>query len=276
MAPITSSLCWSGMVESFLFEGVGSERKRTRIMMELFTVENLLALLTLTSLEIVLGIDNVIFIAILCGKLPASRQAQARSIGLFLAMFMRIALLLAIGWVMGLTKPLFALIGHEFTGRDLILFFGGLFLIAKATFEIHGKLEGEEEAHAKKKVAASFGSVLFQIVLLDIVFSLDSVITAVGMANEIAVMVAAVVIAVAVMMAFAGSVSRFVEKHPTFKMLALSFLLLIGVVLVADGLGTHVAKGYIYFAMGFSLFVELLNLKARKQAPKPVQLHESA
>jgi len=245
-------------------------------MLELFTAENLLALLTLTSLEIVLGIDNVIFIAILCGKLPLSQQDRARKIGLFLAMFMRIALLLAIGWVMGLTKPLFALFAHEFTGRDLILFFGGLFLIAKATYEIHGKLEGEEDAHATRKAGASFRSVLVQIMLLDIVFSLDSVITAVGMAREIAIMIAAVVIAVGVMMAFAGPVSRFVDKHPTFKMLALSFLLLIGVVLVADGLGRHIEKGYIYFAMGFSLGVELLNLKSRKGAPKPVQLHESA
>ncbi len=242
-------------------------------MEHLLTVESLLALLTLTSLEIVLGIDNIIFIAILCGKLPAAQQGKARQLGLFLAMFMRIGLLLAIGWVMGLTKPLFEVIQHEVTGRDLILLFGGLFLIAKATYEIHHKLEGEEHADVTKRKAATFGSIIFQIILLDIVFSLDSVITAVGMANHIEIMIIAVAIAVGAMMVFAGTVSDFVEKHPTFKMLALSFLLLIGVVLVADGLGKHIEKGYIYFAMGFSLFVELMNLKMRKTKAEPVKLH---
>ncbi|MCA9448647.1 MAG: TerC family protein [Candidatus Omnitrophica bacterium] len=242
-------------------------------MEHLLTAESLLALLTLTGLEIVLGIDNIVFIAILCGKLPISQQAKARQLGLFLAMFMRIGLLLAIGWVMGLTQTLFEVIEHEVTGRDLILLMGGLFLIAKATYEIHHKLEGEEHADVTKTASVSFSGTLIQIVLLDIVFSLDSVITAVGMAQHIEIMIAAVVVAVGIMMAFAGAVSRFVEKHPTFKMLALSFLLLIGVVLVADGLGKHIEKGYIYFAMGFSLFVEILNLKMKKTKTYPVKLH---
>ncbi|MCA9415284.1 MAG: TerC family protein [Candidatus Omnitrophica bacterium] len=242
-------------------------------MEHLLTAESLLALLTLTGLEIVLGIDNIVFIAILCGKLPISQQAKARQLGLFLAMFMRIGLLLAIGWVMGLTQTLFEVIEHEVTGRDLILLMGGLFLIAKATYEIHHKLEGEEHADVTKTASVSFSGTLIQIVLLDIVFSLDSVITAVGMAQHIEIMIAAVVVAVGIMMAFAGAVSRFVEKHPTFKMLALSFLLLIGVVLVADGLGKHIEKGYIYFAMGFSLFVEILNLKMKKTKTEPVKLH---
>ncbi|MCA9426970.1 MAG: TerC family protein [Candidatus Omnitrophica bacterium] len=242
-------------------------------MEHLLTAESLLALLTLTGLEIVLGIDNIVFIAILCGKLPISQQAKARQLGLFLAMFMRIGLLLAIGWVMGLTQTLFEVIEHEVTGRDLILLMGGLFLIAKATYEIHHKLEGEEHADVTKTASVSFSGTLIQIVLLDIVFSLDSVITAVGMAQHIEIMIAAVVVAVGIMMAFAGAVSRFVEKHPTFKMLALSFLLLIGVVLVADGIGKHIEKGYIYFAMGFSLFVEILNLKMKKTKTEPVKLH---
>ena len=244
-------------------------------MTELFTSENLIALLTLSSLEIVLGIDNIVFISILVGKLPQRRQARARQLGLLLAMGMRIALLLAISWVMGLTEPLFsiAVIGHSFSGRDLILLFGGLFLVAKATWEIHDKLEGSEHGQAAPR-AASFGAILVQIVLLDIVFSLDSVITAVGMASEVAIMVTAVVIAVLVMMVFAGRIGAFIERHPTLKMLALSFLLLIGVVLIADGFGQHVSKGYIYFAMAFSLFVELLNLRLRRPQP-PVHLHQS-
>ena len=244
-------------------------------MTELFTSENLIALLTLSSLEIVLGIDNIVFISILVGKLPQGRQARARQLGLLLAMGMRIALLLAISWVMGLTEPLFSIaaIGQDFSGRDLILLFGGLFLVGKATWEIHDKLEGSEHGQAAPR-AASFAAILAQIVLLDIVFSLDSVITAVGMASEVAIMVTAVVIAVLVMMVFAGRISAFIERHPTLKMLALSFLLLIGVVLIADGFGQHVSKGYIYFAMAFSLFVELLNLRLRRPQP-PVHLHQS-
>ncbi len=236
---------------------------------------SLIALLTLTSLEIVLGIDNIVFISILVGKLPPERQASARRIGLLLAMGMRIALLLAITWVMGLTKPLFAVLEHGFTGRDVILLLGGLFLVAKATWEIHDKLEGAEQAGGGPRAAASFGAILAQIVLLDLVFSLDSVITAVGMASEISIMIVAVVIAVGVMLVFAASISAFIERHPTMKMLALSFLLLIGVVLVADGFGQHVAKGYIYFAMAFSLFVEVLNVRLRKPSAKPVDLHQT-
>jgi predicted tellurium resistance membrane protein TerC len=243
-------------------------------MTELFTSENLIALLTLSSLEIVLGIDNIVFISILVGKLPRERQASARQIGLLLAMGMRIALLLAISWVMGLTEPLFSVIDHAFSGRDLILLFGGLFLVAKATWEIHDKLEGSEHGQAAPR-AASFGAILVQIMLLDIVFSLDSVITAVGMAREVAIMVAAVVIAVLVMMVFAARISAFIERHPTMKMLALSFLLLIGVVLIADGFGQHVSKGYIYFAMAFSLFVEIMNLRLRRTPEPPVHLHQS-
>jgi predicted tellurium resistance membrane protein TerC len=243
-------------------------------MTELFTSENLIALLTLSSLEIVLGIDNIVFISILVGKLPRERQASARQIGLLLAMGMRIALLLAISWVMGLTEPLFSVIDHAFSGRDLILLFGGLFLVAKATWEIHDKLEGSEHGQAAPR-AASFGAILVQIMLLDIVFSLDSVITAVGMAREVAIMVMAVVIAVLVMMVFAARISAFIERHPTMKMLALSFLLLIGVVLIADGFGQHVSKGYIYFAMAFSLFVEIMNLRLRRTPEPPVHLHQS-
>jgi predicted tellurium resistance membrane protein TerC len=242
---------------------------------ELFTSENLIALLTLSSLEIVLGIDNIVFISILVSKLPRELQARARRIGLLLAMGMRIALLLAISWVIGLTAPLFTLpvLEQEISGRDLILLLGGLFLVAKATWEIHDKLEGAAHGETAPR-AASYGAILFQIVLLDMVFSLDSVITAVGLAKEIAVMIAAVVIAVAVMMVFAGPISTFIERHPTMKMLALSFLLLIGVVLIADGFEQHVSKGYIYFAMAFSLFVEVLNLRLRPKQ-EPVQLHQS-
>jgi predicted tellurium resistance membrane protein TerC len=245
-------------------------------MAELFTSENLIALFTLSALEIVLGIDNIVFISILVSKLPQHQQASARRLGLLLAMGMRIALLLAISWVMGLTKPLFTVLDHGFTGRDLILLFGGLFLVAKATWEIHDKLEGAAHTAAGGQPrAVSYGAILIQIVLLDIVFSLDSVITAVGMAKVIEVMIAAVVIAVLVMMAAAGRISTFIERHPTMKMLALSFLLLIGVVLIADGFGQHVSKGYIYFAMAFSLFVEVLNLRIRKPTEPPVVLHQS-
>jgi predicted tellurium resistance membrane protein TerC len=241
-------------------------------MSEIFVLENLLALATLTGLEVVLGIDNIIFIAILTGKLPKEKQGSARSIGLALAMIMRIALLLSLTWVMSLTQPLFTIWGQAFSGRDLILLIGGLFLMAKATTEIHQKLEGQEhERSVKAKV--SFANVLFQIALLDIIFSLDSVITAVGMAQQIWIMVVAVILAVAIMMIFSGAVVRFIEKHPTFKMLALSFLLMIGVMLMLDGFGKHVNKGYIYFAMAFSLFVEILNMKVRKKA-EPVHLHQ--
>ncbi|MCB0193166.1 MAG: TerC family protein [Anaerolineae bacterium] len=230
------------------------------------------ALLTLTSLEIVLGIDNVIFISILAGKLPADQQAKARNVGLTLAMFIRIALLFSLSWIIGLTEPLFEVFGFEVTGRSLIMLAGGLFLLGKSTFEIHDKLEGEE-GHASAKVNATFTSVIIQILLLDIVFSLDSVITAVGMVDELPVMIAAVVIAVGVMLIAAGTVSQFVEAHPTVKMLALSFLLLIGFSLVAEGLEFHIPKGYIYFAMGFSVFVEFLNLQLRGKA-KPVELRK--
>jgi predicted tellurium resistance membrane protein TerC len=229
-------------------------------------------LLTLTVLEIVLGIDNVIFISILAGKLPGRQQARARTLGLGLAMISRIALLFSLAWIMRLTAPLFSVFELAVSGRDLILFGGGLFLIAKATHEIHQKLEGDE-GHASARVPASFGSVIFQILLLDVVFSLDSVITAVGMVDRIGVMVAAVMIAVVVMIAFAGPVSAFVERHPTVKMLALSFLLLIGTSLVIESLHAHIPKGYIYFAMAFSVFVEMLNLRLKRKAP-PVKLHE--
>jgi predicted tellurium resistance membrane protein TerC len=231
------------------------------------------ALATLTTLEIVLGVDNVVFISILVGKLPATQQKRARTIGLALAMAMRIALLFSLGWIMRLKHPLFAVFGHELSGRDLILVFGGLFLLAKSTHEIHDKLEGEE-GRASARVAASYGSVIFQIILLDIVFSLDSVITAIGMANRIGVMVAAVVIAVGFMMVFAGAISDFVHRHPTVKMLALSFLLLIGVSLIIEGFEYHIPKGYIYFAMAFSVFVEMLNLRLKRGRHSPVRLHE--
>ena len=232
-----------------------------------------IALITLTALEIVLGIDNIIFISILAGKLPPGQQDTARKVGLALAMITRILLLFSISLIVRLTQPLFELVGREFSGRDLILILGGLFLIGKSTHEIHGNLEGEEE-HGTGRAAASFTGVIVQILLLDIVFSLDSVITAVGMVDQIGVMIAAVVIAIAFMMFAAGAVSGFVKRHPTVKMLALSFLLLIGVMLLAEGFGRHIPKGYIYFAMAFSVFVEMLNLKIRKPG-KPVDLHET-
>jgi predicted tellurium resistance membrane protein TerC len=224
-------------------------------------------------LEIVLGIDNVIFLSILAGKLPHEQQQRARRIGLILAMVMRILLLLSLSWIVQLTAPLFTVLGQEISGRDLVLIVGGLFLIAKSTHEIHERLEGEE-GHASGKVGATFTSVLIQIVLLDIVFSLDSVITAVGMVNELGVMISAVVLAVAFMMFFAKPIGEFVDRHPTVKMLALSFLLMIGVALIADGLDQHIPKGYIYFAMAFSVLVEVLNLKARKVPEKPVHLRQ--
>lgn len=231
-----------------------------------------MALATLTALEIVLGIDNIIFISILAGKLPKESQEKARLIGLGLAMFIRIALLFSLTWLMGLTSPLFSIFGNDISGRDLILISGGLFLLWKSTMEIHEKLEGEE-GHSSVKVGATFGAVIVQILLLDIVFSLDSIITALGMANQLAVMVAAVIIAVGFMMLFSGKISGFVEKHPTIKILALSFLLLIGVALIGDGLDMHIPKGYIYFAMAFSVMVEMINLRmARKTVP--VKLHQ--
>ena len=234
------------------------------------SAEGWIALITLTVLEIVLGIDNIVFISILAGKLPADQRDRARKTGLSLAMFIRILLLLSITWVMGLTMPLVAPFGHEVSGRDLILLVGGLFLIAKSTHEIHEKLEGGEEGAGAGRPAARFSGVLVQILLLDIVFSLDSVITAVGMADEVAIMIAAVVIAVGVMLVSAGAISTFVERHPTVKMLALSFLLLIGMSLIGEGFGQHIPKGYIYFAMGFSVFVEMINLRVRhKSAPAP-------
>ena len=231
------------------------------------TVDGWVSLFTLSVLEIVLGIDNVVFVSILAGKLPPTQRERARKLGMFLAMFIRILLLLSITWVMGLTAPLFGLFGHDVTGRDLILIIGGLFLIAKSTHEIHLKLEGDEH-EASGRRAATFAGVITQILLLDIVFSLDSVITAVGMAEHVAVMIIAVILAVAVMMMAARVVSDFVERHPTVKMLALSFLLLIGMSLIGEGWGQHIPKGYIYFAMGFSVFVEAINLRIRsKQAP---------
>ncbi|MGE3960631.1 MAG: TerC family protein [Dehalococcoidia bacterium] len=232
------------------------------------------ALLTLTTLEIVLGIDNVVFISILAAKLPEEQRARARNVGLSLAMIMRIGLLFSLSWVIGLTDPLFEVIDKGFSGRDLILLIGGLFLVAKATLEIHEKLEGETAHEQAAKVAASFAAVIAQILALDIVFSLDSVITAAGMADEIAVMIAAVVIAVGVMLVSAGAVSAFVNEHPTVKILALSFLLLIGTSLVAEGWGLHIPKGYIYFAMGFSVFLELLNMRVRAKREPPVPLRE--
>ena len=230
-----------------------------------------IALATLTFLEIVLGVDNIIFISILSGKLPIEQQPRARRIGLLGAMVMRVGLLFSLAWIIRLTHPWFTILGEEISGRDLILILGGLFLLAKSTYEIHDKLEGDE-VHASRKIRASFASVIVQIMLLDIVFSLDSVITAVGMASHLWVMVAAVVIAVAIMMVSAEPISDFVHKHPTVKMLALSFLLLIGLSLLLEGFDHHVPKGYIYFAMGFSVFVEMINLRLRKGAP--VQLHE--
>lgn len=232
-----------------------------------------IALVTLTVLEIVLGIDNIVFISILAGKLPKNEQKKARTVGLSLAMLIRIGLLLSLTWMMRLTTPLFSVFGNEVSGRDVILISGGLFLLGKSTYEIHEKLEGEE-GHSSMRIVPSFTSVIAQILLLDIVFSLDSIITAIGMANRIWVMIAAVVMAVAFMMVSAGPISDFVHRHPTVKMLALSFLLLIGVALIAEGLDQHIPKGYIYFAMAFSVFVEMLNLRIRRHEAIPVKLRE--
>ena len=239
----------------------------------LLTADGLIALVTLSVLEVVLGIDNVIFISILAGKLPKADQEKARRIGLLAAMGMRIVLLMSIAWIVRLTAPLFSVFEHPISGRDLILIIGGLFLLFKATREIHDKLEGEE-GHVSARVAPTLAAVITQIMLLDIVFSLDSVITAVGMADDLSVMVTAVVIAVAIMMFAARPVSEFVDAHPTVKVLALSFLLLIGCSLIAEGFGVHIPKGYIYFAMGFSVFVEMINLRLSKKG-KAVKLHDA-
>ena len=224
-----------------------------------------ISLATLTGLEIVLGIDNIIFIAVLCGKLPEAQRGKARILGLGLAMITRILLLLSLAWIMSLTKPLFSAFSHEFSGRDLVLILGGLFLLVKSTTEIHSGVTGETQEEMATK-AASFGGVLVQIALLDIIFSLDSVITAVGMAKHLPVMILAVILAVGVMMFASGAISRFVDNNPTIKILALSFLILVGVSLIGDGLGFHIPKGYIYFSMAFSLAVELINIKMRKKS----------
>ena len=241
----------------------------------LWSPEAWISLLTLTVLEIVLGVDNIVFISILAGKLPKHQRARARMLGLGLAMGTRILLLLSLTWVMGLTRPLITVLEHEISGRDLILLAGGMFLLWKSTTEIHERLEGPSESHSHRKAVHSFAGVLIQIGLLDIVFSLDSVITAVGMANSVAIMIAAIMIAVAFMMFTSSAVSEFVDRHPTVKMLALSFLLLIGMALVAEGFHEQITKGYIYFAMAFSVFVEMLNIRARRKG-KPVELRRTA
>ena len=239
----------------------------------LVSPEAWIAFVTLTALELVLGIDNVIFISILVDRLPAARREFARRIGLFLAMFMRIGLLLVLSWLVGLTAPLFTVLKQEISGRDLILILGGLFLLWKSTMEIHQLMEGEED-EGGGAVKATFAAVIVQIVIIDIVFSLDSIITAVGMVQQIPVMVAAVIASVGLMMVFAGAIGRFVSAHPTIKMLALSFLFVIGVALIAEGFDQPVPKGYIYFAMAFSVCVEMLNLRLRKRAAQPVRLHQ--
>ena len=242
-------------------------------MLELLTdPQAWIAFATLTTLELVLGIDNIIFISILVDKLPKEQRTLARRLGLFMAMFMRIGLLLVLSWIIGLVAPLFSAFGKEISGRDLILIAGGLFLLWKSVGEIHQSLEGEE-GHASSAVGATFTAVILQIMVIDLVFSLDSIITAVGMVDEIAVMIAAVIASVALMMLFAGAIGRFVSNHPSIKMLALSFLVVVGVVLIAEGFDHHVPKGYVYFAMAFSLGVEMLNIRMRKRAAKPVHLH---
>lgn len=232
-----------------------------------------IAFLTLTALELVLGIDNVIFISILVDKLPQERRDLARRVGLFLAMFMRIGLLLLLSWIVGMTEPLFSLLRQEISGRDLILISGGLFLLWKSTKEIHQLLEGEK-GEASAAVRATLSAVILQITIIDLVFSIDSIVTAVGMVEQVEVMIAAVIVSVLLMMAFAGGIGRVVSEHPTIKMLALAFLVVIGVVLIADGFDHHVPKGYVYFAMAFSVAVESLNLRMRKRAVRPAELHE--
>jgi predicted tellurium resistance membrane protein TerC len=233
-----------------------------------------IAFATLTALELVLGIDNIIFISILVDKLPPDKREFARRLGLFMAMFMRIGLLLVLAWIVGLVTPLFTVLDQEISGRDLILILGGLFLIWKSTGEIHQSLEGEEE-HGSGAVKATFSAVILQIMIVDLVFSLDSIITAVGMVDDVRVMIAAVIGSVALMMWFAGPIGRFVSDHPTIKMLALSFLVVVGVVLVAEGFNHHVPKGYVYFAMAFSLGVEMLNIRLRRRAASKVHLHQA-
>ena len=243
-------------------------------MLELLTnPQAWIAFVTLTALELVLGIDNIIFISIMIDRLPPRQRELARRIGLFLAMFMRIGLLLLLSWMVGLTEPLFAVLRQEISGRDLILIGGGVFLLWKSTMEVHQLLEGEHGGSARA-VGATFGAVIAQVVVIDIVFSLDSIITAVGMVDRIEIMVSAVVVSVALMMAFAGAISRVVSDHPTIKMLALAFLFVVGVVLVADGFDHHIPKGYVYFAMAFSVMVETLNIRVRKRTERPVELHE--
>lgn len=240
----------------------------------LFDPQAWIAFLTLTALELVLGIDNVIFISILVDKLPVAQRELARKLGLFMAMFMRLGLLLLLSWIIGLNAALFSLAGQEISGRDLILIAGGLFLLWKSTGEIHQSLEGEEGAHSSA-VKATFAAVILQIMVVDLVFSLDSIITAVGMVDEISVMMAAVVASVALMMMFAGAIGRFVSEHPTIKMLALSFLVVVGVVLIAEGFDHHVPKGYVYFAMAFSTCVEMLNIRMRRRKGVAVKLHQA-
>ena len=242
--------------------------------MELLTdPQTWIALATLTALELVLGIDNIIFISILVDKLPPEKRELARRIGLFMAMFMRIGLLLVLSVIVGLVEPLFTAFGKDISGRDLILISGGLFLIWKSTGEIHQSLEGEEE-HGSSAVKATMAAIILQIMVIDLVFSLDSIITAVGMVDEVAIMIAAVIASVGLMMAFASGIGRFVSNHPSIKMLALTFLVVVGVVLMAEGLGHHIPKGYIYFAMAFSVIVEMLNIRFRKRAKQVVQLHQ--
>jgi predicted tellurium resistance membrane protein TerC len=243
--------------------------------MELITSpEAWIAFATLTALELVLGIDNIIFIAILVDKLPQSQREKARRLGLVMAMFMRVGLLLVLAWIVGLVQPLFTILGQEISGRDLILLLGGLFLVWKSTTEIHGSLEGRE-GHVAAAVKVTFAAVITQIMIVDMVFSLDSIITAVGMVDDVRIMIAAVVVSVALMMLFAGPIGRFVSAHPTIKMLALAFLVVIGLILIAESLDTHVPKGYVYFAMGFSFAVEMLNIRARKRAKNVVDLHNA-
>jgi predicted tellurium resistance membrane protein TerC len=231
------------------------------------------ALATLTALEIVLGIDNVVFISILAGKLPPEQRARARQLGLIAALVSRLVLLFALAWLAHLTKPWFALFGHDFSGRDIVLIVGGMFLIYKATHEIHEKLEGPQ-GNAVAAIAPTFAAVIGQIMIIDIVFSLDSIITAIGMVDHVSIMVAAILISVGFMLLFAGPISEFVNRHPTVKMLALAFLLIIGLALIADGFDFHIPKGYIYGSMAFAIFVEVLNLRSSKKAPPPVHLHE--
>lgn len=242
----------------------------------LLTSEGLIALLTLSFLEIVLGIDNIIFISILTNRLPEERRPKARAGGIGLALIARIAMLLGITWIIGFTKPLFTVLEHSFTGRDLILFFGGLFLLAKSTYEIHHKIEGEEQDDTSGREAAKKGflSILIQIALLDIVFSFDSILTAVGMTEHVSIMIVAVIISLVIMLIFSGAIAKFIEKHPTLQMLALSFLILIGFLLIADSFHYHVPKGYVYFAVFFSLAVEILNMRMKRNRKNKTTTHE--